>query len=291
MKGIILAGGSGTRLYPLTLCVNKILLPVYDKPMIYYPLTTLMKAGIKDILIITTPHDLKQFQSLLKDGSQWGVNIEYAVQHVPRGIAEAFIIGEEFIGDDSVCLILGDCFFYGHELDEKVEAAAKLNSGALVFGYKVEDPERFGVAEFDNEGNVISIEEKPEYPKSDMAVTGLYFYDNNVVELAKQLSPAARGELEITDLNKVYLSSGKLKIDVLSNDIFWFDTGTFDSLLESSIFVQSIQASLEIQIGCPEEVAFNNKWNSEEQLQDLISPVRKSGYGQFLELSGQEVFN
>lgn len=282
MKGIILAGGAGTRLHPVTLCINKILLPVYNKPMIYYPLTTLMQSGIRDILVISTPQDLDQFQSLLKDGSQWGINISYEVQPEPKGIAEAFLIAENFINGDETCLILGDNIFFGANLKLKLQEAAKLKKGALVFGYQVEDPERFGVVEFDASGHVKSLEEKPANPKSNYAVTGLYFYDKDVVYYSKQLKPSPRGELEITDLNRVYLSLDLLNVELFDKGIAFLDTGTHESLLQAANLIGNIESYQRLLIGSPEEVAFKNGWVSSEHIRKLAFPLMKNGYGKYL---------
>ena len=281
MKGIILAGGSGTRLWPITQAISKQLMPIYDKPMIYYPLTTLMQAGIRDILIITTPDDQAGFQRLLGDGSQWGINLEYAVQPKPEGLAQAFIIGEEFIGNDKVALVLGDNIFHGERLDESLQECTNPDGGT-VFAYKVSDPERYGVVEFDEQNQAISIEEKPAEPKSNFAVVGLYFYDNDVIEIAKNVQPSARGELEITSINAEYLRRGKLQVQTLDNGDVWLDTGTIDSLTDAADFVRVIQKRTGRIIGSPEKIAFKNNWISREQLNTLAEPLKKSGYGKYL---------
>jgi glucose-1-phosphate thymidylyltransferase len=282
MKGIVLAGGSGTRLYPATQVVSKQLLPVYDKPMIYYPLSTLMLAGVRDILVISTPQDTPRFEQLLGDGARWGLSLAYAVQPAPEGLAQAFIIGRAFIGKSSSCLVLGDNIFYGHDLSSDVQAAAKRAAGATVFAYPVSDPERYGVVEFDASGRAISIEEKPKAPKSRYAVTGLYFYDNQVLDIAASLKPSARGELEITDVNRVYLERGQLEVAVMSRGYAWLDTGTHASLLEASHFIETIERRQGLKIACVEEIAYRMGYISAADLEALAAPLAKSGYGQYL---------
>ena len=281
MKGIILAGGSGTRLWPITKAISKQLMPIYDKPMIYYPLTTLMQAGIRDILIITTPDDRAGFQRLLGDGSQWGINLEYAVQPKPEGLAQAFIIGEEFIGGDKVALVLGDNIFYGAALDDSLRACTDPDGG-IVFAYKVSDPERYGVVEFDDQNQAVSIEEKPVQPKSNFAVVGIYFYDNDVIEIAKKVQPSARGELEITSINAEYLRRGKLKVQTLDNGDVWLDTGTISSLTDAEDFVRVVQTRTGQIVGSPEKTAFQNDWINRQQLDEIAATLKKSGYGEYL---------
>jgi len=283
MKGIVLAGGSGTRLYPLTLAMSKQLLPIYDKPMIYYPISILMLAGIRDILIISTPQDIGRFESILGDGSRFGIQFSYAIQEKPEGLAQAFILGEEFIGDESVALILGDNIFYGQGFPDTLKKLAQKFSGATVIGYPVKDPERFGVIEFDEEGRGLSIEEKPIHPKSNFAVTGLYFYDNRVVEFAKSLKPSERGELEITDINKLYLELGELDVELLGRGFAWLDTGTLQSLLDASQFIYTLESRQSLKIACLEEIAYRMGYITKEQLLELALPLKKSPYGQYLE--------
>ncbi|MEZ9590427.1 glucose-1-phosphate thymidylyltransferase RfbA [Vibrio breoganii] len=282
MKGIVLAGGSGTRLYPITRGVSKQLLPLYDKPMVYYPISTLMLAGIREILIITTPEDSDSFKRLLGDGSDYGIELTYAIQPSPDGLAQAFIIGEDFIGSDSCCLVLGDNIFYGQHFSDALKRAVNQQSGATIFGYQVKDPERFGVVEFDQNMRAISIEEKPNAPRSNYAVTGLYFYDNRVVQMAKQVKPSGRGELEITTLNEMYLNDGSLNVELLGRGFAWLDTGTHDSLHEASSFVQTIENVQGLKVACLEEIAFNHGWLTKEQLAELAKPMMKNDYGKYL---------
>lgn len=289
-KGIILAGGSGTRLYPLTLATSKQLMPVYDKPMIYYPLATLMLAGIREVLVITTPRDNEAFKNLLGDGSQWGMRIEYKIQEHPNGLAEAFIIGEDFIGEDNVALILGDNLFYGDNMQKVLTMANSREDESTIFGYRVDDPRRYGVVEINEEGKAISIVEKPEEPKSDYAVPGLYFYTNDVIQIAKTIQPSARGELEITTVNEVYMNQGKLNVEKLGRGIAWFDTGTHDALIETAQFVQTIEKRQGLQICCPDEIAFENGWIRREQLEKLAEPLMKTNYGKYLmKLANKEI--
>ena len=289
-KGIILAGGSGTRLYPVTQCISKQLLPVYDKPMIYYPLSTLMLAGIQDILIISTPDDTPRFESLLGDGSQWGLNISYKVQPSPEGLAQAFILGDTFVGNDLSALVLGDNIFFGHNFNELLINAMVRSDGATVFAYHVHDPERYGVAEFDHTNKVLSLEEKPKNPKSNYAVTGLYFYDKDVVAMAKSLKPSPRGELEITDLNRLYLEKEKLHVEIMGRGYAWLDTGTHDSLLEASQFIATLENRQGLKVACPEEISYRRGWINASQLEKLAAPLSKNGYGQYLQRVLKEKF-
>jgi glucose-1-phosphate thymidylyltransferase len=290
MKGIILAGGSGTRLYPVTTVMSKQLLPVYDKPMVYYPLSTLMLAGIRDILIISTPHDTPRFEELLGDGSSWGINLSYAVQDHPGGLAQAFLIGKEFIGESSVALVLGDNIFYGQDMSQMLVDATNHEQGATVFAYPVHDPERYGVVEFDKDYRVLSIEEKPDKPKSRYAVTGLYFYDNRVVSYAQQIKPSPRGELEITDINLLYLQSGQLSVQKMGRGMAWLDTGTHESLLEAATFIETLEKRQGLKVACPEEIAYRKNYIDKEALLALAEPMKKNAYGQYLQLVADDLF-
>lgn len=283
MRGIILAGGKGTRLFPLTRAISKQLLPVYDKPMIYYPLASLMNAGIREILLISTPQDLPLFKRVLRDGSQWGISIEFGEQSEPRGLADAFIVGEKFVGSEPACLILGDNIFFGYGFDQKMKDAARITSGATIFAYPVRDPQRYGVVEFDENGKAISLEEKPAHPRSNYAVPGLYFYDNRVVEFAKALKPSARGEIEITDLNRIYMEQGCLTVSILGQGIAWLDAGTHQSLLQASNFIQTVEERQGIMVSCPEEIAYQNGYIDRTQLEKLVDEYRSNGYGEYLE--------